>query len=413
MHRSCVYKAKRQYTAMMSLGGSNFASLKVGLEWQAERRFQASAGGVKRVTTVCHAEASSAVSSAAHTSGRLAVSVCFRSPLVSNVAMDNPLSDEGLAHWDNQRSRQETDLLSTLGEEVHLSLLVRNPEIGAWLQKIKTSEFPQDIFRSAPEHIRDNQEIALAVVSRHGFSLKFASHNLRDDRQVVLAAVQQTGAALAYASERLKAEKDMVLLAVKRHGAMLEHASQDLQSDREVVLAAVSNQARALRFAAEDLRADAEVVAVAALKDAASLAFVTCAKVLCNRGVMEPAVKRNPSALQYAGEELRSDRALLLQAIEKDPSALKYASEELRSHWDLMSLAQRNRCAQYAVHPLQSIPNLVVQTGTFLQLLQLQLLGPKATSGRRKSALSCAWHDLARAVESRCAIRNSPNARAE
>ena len=27
------------------------------------------------------------------------------------------------------------------------------------------------------------------VVSRHGFSLKFASHNLRDDRQVVLAAV--------------------------------------------------------------------------------------------------------------------------------------------------------------------------------------------------------------------------------
>eukprot|EP00435_Cladocopium_sp_Y103_P062204 s909_g23.t2 len=203
----------------MSLGGSNFASLKVGLEWQAERRFQASAGGVKRVTTVCHAEASSAVSSAAHTSGRLAVS--------------------------------ETDLLSTLGEEVHLSLLVRNPEIGAWLQKIKTSEFPQDIFRSAPEHIRDNQEIALAVVSRHGFSLKFASHNLRDDRQVVLAAVQQTGAALAYASERLKAEKDMVLLAVKRHGAMLEHASQDLQSDREVVLAAVSNQARALRFAAE------------------------------------------------------------------------------------------------------------------------------------------------------------------
>ena len=31
-----------KYMAMMSLGWSNFASLKVGLEWQAERRFQAS-----------------------------------------------------------------------------------------------------------------------------------------------------------------------------------------------------------------------------------------------------------------------------------------------------------------------------------------------------------------------------------
>lgn len=269
-----------------------------------------------------------------------------------------PRRDQRLILGDQEL--KETDLLSA-DEEVHLSLLVRNPEIGAWLQKIKTSEFPQDLFRSAPEHIRDNQEIALAVVSRHGFSLKFASHKLRDDRQVVLAAVQQTGAALAYASETLKAEKDLVLLAVRRHGAALEHASQDLQSDLEVVLAAVSNQARALRFAAEELRADAEVVAVAALKDAAALAFVTCAKVLCNRRVMEPVVMRHPAALQYAGEELRSDRALLLQAIEKDPSALNYAPEELRSHWDLRSAA-RHRCAvQYGVHPLQNIPNLVVQ----------------------------------------------------
>lgn len=142
-----------------------------------------------------------------------------------------PRRDQRLILGDQEL--KESDLLSA-DEEVHLSLLVRNPEIGAWLQKLKTSEFPQDLFRSAPEHIRDNQEIALAVVSRHGFSLKFASHKLRDDRQVVLAAVQQTGAALAYASETLKAEKDLVLLAVRRHGAALEHASQDLQSDREV-----------------------------------------------------------------------------------------------------------------------------------------------------------------------------------
>lgn len=266
-----------------------------------------------------------------------------------------PRRDQRLILGDQEL--KETDLLSA--EEVHLSLLVRNPEIGAWLEKIKTSEFPQDLFRSAPEHIRDNQEITLAVVSRHGFSLKFASHKLRDDRQVVLAAVQQTGAALAYASESLKAEKDLVLLAVKCHGAALEHASQDLQSDREVVLTAVSNQARAIRFAAEELRADAEVVAAAALKDAAALAFVTCAKVLRNRRVMEPVVLRHPAALQYAGEELQSALQALLK---EDPSALKYAPEELRTpHWDLRSAARNFCAAQYGVHSLQKIPNLVVQ----------------------------------------------------
>lgn len=266
---------------------------------------------------------------------------------------------------------KETDLLCKRGDrqhagheptgeqdeqEMHMSLLVRNPESGKLLEEISASEFPQDLYRCASEQLRGDREVTLAVVSRHGFSLKFASSDLQDTYDVVLTAVQQTGAALAYASASMKANKEVVMAAVERHGAALEHASLDLQSDREVVLAAVSNQARALRFASEDLRADSEIVSVAACKDAGALAFVTSSKVLGDRDVMEPVVDRHPFALQYAGEELRFDWSFLLHAIEKNHSALNYAPEELRAHGEFMCLAtQRNNCAkQYAAQSLRN-----------------------------------------------------------
>eukprot|EP00438_Fugacium_kawagutii_P013480 Skav208873 [mRNA] locus=scaffold270:123770:127654:- [translate_table: standard] len=69
--------------------------------------------------------------------------------------------------------------------ELELTLLLRDPEQSMWpgdsavyrcsatagenptaplrLEMIKTVQFPQDVFRCAPEHIRDNQEIALTV----------------------------------------------------------------------------------------------------------------------------------------------------------------------------------------------------------------------------------------------------------
>ncbi|CAE8636213.1 unnamed protein product, partial [Polarella glacialis] len=43
----------------------------------------------------------------------------------------------------------------------HLTLLIRNPELAVWLERIQNSEFPQDDFRMAPKHIHDNREIAL------------------------------------------------------------------------------------------------------------------------------------------------------------------------------------------------------------------------------------------------------------
>ncbi|CAE7556671.1 Esrp2, partial [Symbiodinium necroappetens] len=84
---------------------------------------------------------------------------------------------------------KETDDLSAQPEaSLFLSLLVRNPEFAEWRERLQSSDFPQDLFRKAPEHIRDDREIAMTVLKRHGYSLKFASPDLQDCEEVVLCA---------------------------------------------------------------------------------------------------------------------------------------------------------------------------------------------------------------------------------
>ncbi|CAE7257534.1 unnamed protein product [Symbiodinium natans] len=259
---------------------------------------------------------------------------------------------------------KETDALSAVAEaypSLILTLLVRNPEFAEWRERLRASDFPQDLFRKAPEHIRDDREIVMAVLERHGFSLKFASSDLQDCQEVVLCAVRQTGAALAYASRDLKANKGVVLAAVQQHGSSLEHACQELQNDREVVLAAVSNQGRALRYASKELQADPDIALAAVKKDAASLAFAA-AEARNNRGLMEQVAEHQPHGIRHAGEDLRCDWGLWLKAVARDPSVLVFAPQELRAGREFMCLAaQRNGFAlEYAVKSLQNDGKLLM-----------------------------------------------------
>ncbi|CAE7233825.1 Esrp2 [Symbiodinium sp. CCMP2592] len=256
----------------------------------------------------------------------------------------------------------ETEDLSAQPEaSLFLSLLVRNPEFAEWRERLQLSEFPQDLFRNAPEHIRDDREIAMTVLKRHGYSLKFASPDLQDCQEVVLCAVEQAGSALAHASGSLKANKAVVLAAVGQYGSSLEHACEELQNDREVVMAAVSNQARALRHASKDLQADPGIVLAAAARDAAVLAFAA-AEVRNDKYVMGQVTEHQPHGLRYAGEDLRSDWGLWLKALERDPSVLAFAPQELRASREFMCLAaQRNGFAlDYAAKPLQKDVKLLM-----------------------------------------------------
>ena len=65
--------------------------------------------------------------------------------------------------------------------------------------------------------------------------MEHASCELRNDKEVVLAAVTKHGSALQHASEELRNSKEVVLVAVRQNVEAFKHASEVLQNDKDVV----------------------------------------------------------------------------------------------------------------------------------------------------------------------------------
>lgn len=73
------------------------------------------------------------------------------------------------------------------------------------------------------------KNIVLAVVSKMGREIRFATPQLQDDKDVVLAAVEENEEALKYASEPLKSNQAILLAYVKTRKRKREQESQQLQ----------------------------------------------------------------------------------------------------------------------------------------------------------------------------------------
>lgn len=86
------------------------------------------------------------------------------------------------------------------------------------------------------------------------------------------------------------------------------------------------------------------------------------AKVRDDKECVLTAVKRSPSDLLYASDELRNDKTIVLAAVEIDGSALEHASEELQDNIDVVVAAvmTRKKCLRFASSRLKNIPELIV-----------------------------------------------------
>jgi hypothetical protein len=123
------------------------------------------------------------------------------------------------------------------------------------------------------ESIRDDEEVVLAAVAKHGEALQHASDRLRAKHNVAVVACSNNGDALRYCSPELRQDRDLVLRACRTSGNALKHASEFLRNDREIVFAAVRQNGDALAHASETRRRDREVVRAAVEKNRSSIKF--------------------------------------------------------------------------------------------------------------------------------------------
>jgi hypothetical protein len=87
---------------------------------------------------------------------------------------------------------------------------------------------------------------------------RFDYHAIRDDEDVVLAAVARHGDELLHASERLRHCRTFVLNAVLVNGLCIQWAAFELRQDYEIALAAVRQNELAIMYLCHDVRQHVE-----------------------------------------------------------------------------------------------------------------------------------------------------------
>jgi len=172
-------------------------------------------------------------------------------------------------------------------------------------------EFRATVLRTRTDRDEVLREVAKANGGALTHPLAHSVDSIRDDEEVVLAAVAKHGESLQHASERLRGKRNVALAACSNNGDALRYCSDDLRQDRSLVLRACRTSGNALKHAASALRNEREVVFAA--------------------------VRQNGDALAHASEERRNDRQVVLAAVEKNRASIKFASAELQKDNEIVS----------------------------------------------------------------------------
>jgi hypothetical protein len=186
-------------------------------------------------------------------------------------------------------------------------------------------------YKRAPDDLKNNPDVAKALVEKHGLALEIVPEPLRDNKEVVLAAVREYGGALRYASEKLRDDAKVVLEAIGSTVRSIEYASTRLKSDREIVLKALSQEASWDMLANVDpsFRSDLQMVMAAVSNTGCALEHASD-NLKEDRDVCLTAVKQDGKAIQYVGDCLfQDDREIALEAAKSNSEALGYMSGDL------------------------------------------------------------------------------------
>ncbi|CAB9525297.1 expressed unknown protein [Seminavis robusta] len=159
----------------------------------------------------------------------------------------------------------------------------------------------------APRNLRGDKEVMMALCSRDGSCLMYASKALKEDRQLVMAAVSKTPTALTYAANKLKGDRRIARAALGRPLGIkaFKMMSKTLQEDPKLAIHAirksggVDSKGWSLKDLPEHLLDDEEVVLEAVRCRGGNLRHVTDKVLLEDFDIVYQACSNDGTALEF------------------------------------------------------------------------------------------------------------------
>ncbi len=206
-------------------------------------------------------------------------------------------------------------------------------------------------FSFVPEHIKDNEEMALIAISVFHGAFQYFSDRLKKDEAFLIRAGAKNHEIFRYLdSKYLKDEffiakvlnthpsyrmigtesfarlldttildnKNMMNMILKKAGyENFKYMSERLKNDKDYLLEILSSAPKTYEFLDYKFREDKEVALCAVIGDGMNLRLTSWA-LKEDRDVLLAAVKNNPHSIQFADDSLQDDEELLSYVTKDD-----------------------------------------------------------------------------------------------
>ena len=172
----------------------------------------------------------------------------------------------------------------------------------------------------------------LRLVQLDGKVLQYAPQHLHDDEILALAAVQSHACAYLYLSDRLKSNRGIVLATIRSCSTYIVDIPPVFYNDYEIMYTAVKGDASNVRFAPLVSR---EMALLAVNSAGLSLAYMP--QWIHDEEVVAAAAKQHSAALVHAPHS----RALVLACAHLDWRTVKYMNADFRNDREIATVCVR------------------------------------------------------------------------
>lgn len=152
------------------------------------------------------------------------------------------------------------------------------------------------------------------------------SPDMQNDRGITAIVARRQPSLLIYANKKYLDDKEIASLAVKTDGQSLRFFSDGIRGDEEIVFLAVESFCKSFAFAVGPARKSKRIALSVARRGGDTISLLDHV-FLSDKEVAEAAISRNPKALAYFTEAVRSNAELCIKAMSLDRTAVEFVAD--------------------------------------------------------------------------------------
>lgn len=188
------------------------------------------------------------------------------------------------------------------------------------------------------EHLKHDQEILHAFISKDGGNLEHAPRWLQNNEKFVSLALESNKESFRFASAALKENELFILSKLEKYPSLYAHISEKLKTDPVFNLKAAHINGKILKHAPSEARDDATIALAAVTSRGECLEFVSerCKNI---EEVTLAAVRNYPRAMHHAPKKFKANKALALEILNIDGMAYTFLDKTLQADEDVTRVA--------------------------------------------------------------------------